>query len=219
MQDTPTLQAQRRDRTGTRYAQRLRQAGRLPAVIYGHKTDPVAVSVDAKELLGLLTHGAHVINVDVDDAASEMCLVKDIQFGYLGDDVIHADFTRVNLDEEVHVHVHLHFVGEPASAQRAGAILRHDQTELEVVCKVSDIPEEIKVDQSGMDLTLTVGEIELPPGLRAAASPETLVASVTFVHAVEEPTGEEVEVAADAAEPEVISESKTEEPAEDKETS
>lgn len=205
--ETPTISAQTRPRVGSRHSQRLRNAGRLPAIIYGHKTDPVAVSVDEKEILTILHHGAHVMMLDIEGGSTETCLVKDLQFGFLGDNVIHVDFTRVNLDEEVTVQVHLNFVGEPASATKTGAILRHDLTELEVICRVSDIPEEIRVDISEMETSFTAGEIELPASVKSAVADDTLVAHVTFVHAEEEAVGEEAEIDA-SAEPEVITESK-----------
>ena len=204
--ETPTVEAQMRDRTGTRYAQRLRSAGHLPAVIYGHKEDPVAVSVNAKEILLHLHHGAHVLEIKVDGGKSETCLVKDLQFGYLGDNVIHVDLARVNLDEEVNVQVHIHFVGEPEAAKQPGAILSHDLTELEVICKVNAIPEEIRVDQSSMESSLSVGEIELPAGVRSAVDDDTLVAHISFVQEVD--SGEEAEVGEGEAEPEVITEAK-----------
>ncbi len=205
--ETPTVEAQLRDRTGTRYARRLRNAGLLPAVIYGHKEDPVPVTVNAKEILRHLHHGAHVLEIKLDGGKTETCLVKDLQFGYLGDNVIHVDLARVNLDEEVHVQVHLHFVGEPAAIKTPGAILAHDLTELEVICKVNAIPEEIRVDQSQMESSFTVGEIELPPGVRAAVDADTLVAHISFVQELD--TGEEADVAdEEGAEPEVITESK-----------
>ena len=102
---TPTITAQTRDRVGGRYAERLRSAGRLPGVIYGHKIAPVSVSVDAKEILTLIQHGAHAMYLDIEGGSKETCLVKDLQYGYLGDDVIHVDFARVDLNEEVNVHV------------------------------------------------------------------------------------------------------------------
>ena len=207
--ETPTLQAQTRDRTGTRYARRVRQAGRLPAVIYGHKTDPMHISMDETETLTILQHGGHVITVDVDGGPTETCLVKDLQFGYLGDNVIHIDFARVNLDEEVTVHVHLHFVGNSPAAMHAGAIVSHDLTELEVRCKVGDIPEEIKVDLSGMEGTsLNAGEIPMPPDVECMTGADQPVMHIGFVHK-EEAVGEEVEVEATEGEPEVISDGKT----------
>ena len=208
---TPTLTVQRRDRTGTRYAQRLRRTGRLPAVIYGHKIEPLSISVDEKEILNLVEHGAHVMKLAIEDGKTETCLVKDLQYGYLGDNVIHVDFARVNLKEEVTVNVHVAYVGTPGEAHHAGAILRHDRTELGVRCKVSEIPEEIKVDLSKMKgLHFMAGEVELPPGLSLAEDPDTIIASITYVKRQVE-VGEEAEVEAEAAEPEVITEAKAEE--------
>ncbi len=203
--ETPTITAEVRDRIGSRYAQRLRKQGRLPGVIYGHKIDPVHISIDEKEVLTHLRHGAHVLNVSVGNGSTETCLVKDIQFGYLGDNVIHLDLARVDLDEEVTVHVHLKFTGQPKLA--AGAVLNHPMNELEVICKVSEIPEEIKVDLTKMEDAFTVGDLVLPAGVRTELDPETPIALLSYVAEAEE--GEAVEVEG-AAEPEVISEGKAE---------
>jgi large subunit ribosomal protein L25 len=209
--ETPTITAQRRERTGSRYTRRLRRSGRLPAVIYGHKVEPVSISVDEKEILHLIQHGAHVMKLAIEGARTETCLVKELQFGYLGDNVIHVDFARVNLQEEVTVNVHLAFVGTPEEAHHAGAILRHDRTELAVRCKVSQIPEEIKVDLSKMTgLHLMASEVELPSHLALAEDPETLIASITYVKKHVE-VGEEAEVEVELAEPEVITEARAEE--------
>ncbi|MHC4652116.1 MAG: 50S ribosomal protein L25 [Planctomycetota bacterium] len=217
----PTVEATPRKKVGSIYARRLRKAGRLPAVIYGHKKDPVAISVDEGEMLLHLRHGTHVLTIDVEGAKSETCLVKDLQFGYLGDDVIHVDFARVDLEEEVNVHVHLNFVGEPHAAARGGAILNHDLTALEVICRVNEIPEDIKVDMAvmGDGLMLTVGDIELPPGVRTDLAADTPVAHISFVKREEEgAVGEEAEVPTEGAEPEVITEAKAEEAGEGEET-
>jgi len=212
-QKTPTVEARPRDKVGSTYARRLRKAGRLPAIIYGHKKTPVAISVDEDEMLLQLRHGTHVLNIDVEGAKPETCLVKDLQFGYLGDNVIHVDFARVDLEEEVNVHVHLDFLGEPHAAARGGAILNYDLTGLDVVCRVNEIPEDIKVDMTlmGEGVMLTVGDIELPTGIRTNLPPETPVAHVSFAKREEEvAVGEEAEVPVEGAEPEVISETKAE---------
>lgn len=206
--ETPTIQAKRRERIGTRYAQRLRKEGRLPSVIYGHMAEPVAVSVDEKEVITILSHGSHVMNVNIDGDDTQTCLVKDIQFGYLGDNVIHIDFARVDLDEEVTVNVALHFTGEPQMLKTPGAVMSHPMTELEVICRVDAIPDEIKVDLSEMEQSFHVGEITLPAGVRTEVDPNYSVAQITVVQE-EEAEGEEVEVA-EGSEPEVISEAKDE---------
>lgn len=209
MQDKPTIAVIPRERTGSRYSERLRNQGRLPAIIYGHKIDPLAISVDEKEMLTHLHHGGHVVTLEVEGGKAETCLVKDLQFGYLGDNVIHIDFARVDLNEEVNVHVRLNFTGEPTSAQKVDAVLTHDLNELVITCRVSDIPEEIRVDLTtmGEETLMTTGQIDLPEGVALALDPSTPVAHVGFVHA-EEAEGEEVEVEPTAEEPEVITEDK-----------
>ena len=209
---TPRIEAERREKVGTTYARRLRKAGRLPAIIYGHKKTPVAVSVDEKQILILLHKGTHVLEMDVQGGTTETVLVKDLQFGFLGDDVVHIDFARVDLEEEVNVQVNILFVGQPHAAAQAGAILSHDQTSLEVICLVNAIPAEIKADLTlmGEGTILKVGDLELPPGVRAADDPETVVSHISFVKKEEEAVGEEVEVVATEGEPEVITEAKPE---------
>ena len=210
--DTPSVTAKLRERTGTRYARRLRQAGRLPAVIYGHKADPVAVSVDTTEILTHIRHGLHVMKLKIDGGRAETCLVKDLQYGYLGDNVVHVDFTRVNLREEVSVRVRIEYVGTPAEAHHAGAIVNYDQTELGVRCLVSKIPEAIKVDMGSMEgMHLTAGEVPLPPGVTLADDPEMIIASVQFLKHQKTEVGEEAEIEAGLEEPEVITEAKAEE--------
>jgi large subunit ribosomal protein L25 len=208
--ETPVIAAMPRDRMGSRYAQRIRKSGRLPAIIYGHKTDPVAVSVDHKELVTALQHGAHLLNVSIDGRGSESCLVKDLQFGYLGDNLIHVDFARVDLDEEVEVTVLLRFVGEAPAAAKPGAILTQNLTQLPIICKANAIPDEIRVDLSAMEgESMSIDELSLPAGVKANADASTMIAQVSFIHEAES-EGEEVEPG-EAATPEVITEAKPKE--------
>lgn len=212
--ETPTIAAQPRPRVGSKYAQRLRKQGKLPGVIYGHKANPVPIAIDEKDTISVLKRGAHVVNVAIEGAPPETCLVKDLQFGYLGDNLIHVDFARVDLNEEVEVNVHLRFVGAPEAAKKPGSILTHPMSDLEVVCRVADIPSEIKVDLSKMEDVFTVGDVVLPEGVRTKVPPHHIVAQVSFI-AEEVAAPEAAEVAAAATEPEVITEKKAAEEAEE----
>jgi large subunit ribosomal protein L25 len=207
--DTPTLEATKRERLGSRYAKRERAKGRLPAVIFGHGSEPAHVTIDEKAMALALKHGSHVVNVKF-GATTETCLVKDLQFGYLGDNVIHVDLARVNLDEVVTVNVAIHFVGVPELAKKPGNIATHDLAQLEVRCKVRDIPEDIRIDLSVAmtGMTLTVGEIKLPTGVTAAVPAETVVCRIQTV--TEEATGEAAAPTEAAAAPEVITAKKDE---------
>jgi large subunit ribosomal protein L25 len=208
--DTTTIATEPRERTGTRYAERLRKAGRLPAVVYGQDTAPSHVSVDERELLDHLHMGVRVIELQ-GAAGSDTCLVKDLQFGYLGDNVIHVDFARVDLNQVVTVNVPIKTNGAPKLASEPGAMLETVRNEIEVECKVSDIPTEITVDLTDMGEALTVGDLPLPDGVKAMLEDDKHIVHITFVKE-EEAEGEEAEVDADGSEPEVITEKK-EEPA------
>ena len=207
---TPTLKAAPRERLGSRYAKRLRTAGKLPAVLYGHGSAPVSLTLDEKETVTSLKAGAHVVKLAIEGGSTETCLVKDLQFGWMGDNVIHVDLTRVDLDEVVTVKVRLQFVGTPESAKKPGAVLTHDVTELEIQCKVRDIPEEIRVDLGGITADVyTVGEFKLAAGLTAVTDPHAALARVVTV--AEEVEGEAAAPTAGAAEPEVLTAKKDKE--------
>jgi large subunit ribosomal protein L25 len=201
--ETPTIQVASRDRTGTRHAARLRQSGRLPAVIYGNG-DTAHVSVDEKAMLTLLHTGVHVIEVNVDDAKGQTCLVRDLQFGHLGDDLIHLDFTRVNMDQEVTVKIRVNLTGDCKAVAAEGAVLAIIRTAIEVRCKVRDIPHSISANITDLEEALTIGELDLPAGVEALLPPEKHICHITMVAA--EPDAEATEVDADGSEPEVITE-------------
>jgi large subunit ribosomal protein L25 len=166
-------------------------------VIYGHGADPVSVSIEEKATLAHLHHGQHVFNVSIEGGATETCLVKDLQFGYLGDNVIHVDLARVDLDEKVKVRVHLDLVGELQNATLAGAIVVHDHSEIEVECAVRDIPESIRVELDTYKQSVTVGELAMPEGVVAITPDGTMIIHVQI--AAEEDEGDEAAPAEAAA--------------------
>jgi large subunit ribosomal protein L25 len=179
--EVPTIQAAARERIGSRYAKRLRATGRLPVVIYGHGSDPLSVHVDHKITLNALQKGLHVINLEIDGKAAETCLVKDLQFGHMGDDVIHMDLARVNLDEVVEVSISMEFYGSPEAAKKAGAIVVHVLNELSISCKVRDIPEHIRIDLGTMQgETLSAGDIKLPANTSLATAANAAVVRIQF---------------------------------------
>ncbi len=130
--ETPIVKVELRDRLGTRYARRLRKNGRLPATIYSKGNDPVSVSVDEKEVLTHLHAGSHIIELDNGDGNPATVLVKDLQFGYLGDNLIHVDFARVNMKQVVTINMTLELSGQPTKASETGAILEIPRPEIEI---------------------------------------------------------------------------------------
>ncbi len=215
--ETPIIKVELRDRLGTTYARRLRKNGRLPATVYSKGSDPISVSVDEKEIITHLQGGNHVMELDNGDGKPATVLVKDLQFGYLGDNLIHLDFARVNLQQVVTITMTLDISGQPAKASEAGAVIEIPRPEIEIECMVKDIPSSISVDLSTVEDVFTIGDLDLPEGVKAILDPDRHIAHVTIVQEEsDEPTeavieGEEGEEAT----PEVISEAAEEESADD----
>ena len=201
--EIPTIHADARTTLGSRPTAKLRTTGQLPAVIYGHKQDPVHVSLNRGEITGLLHHNAHVIEVEV-DSKKEPCLIKDVQWDHLGSELIHVDLARVDLTERVTVEIELELVGEAVGLKESGTILEHHLNQIEVKCLASDIPEQVRMDISELNVgqSLTVSDLVLPEGVEATQAADTLIAAIHVVTEAEET--EEGEATPGAGEPEVI---------------
>ena len=193
------LTAKVRGELGSRRNKRLRDAGFVPGVIYGHKEAVVPVTLPKKELVGHLNHGAHLFSLAL-DGKSENVLVKDVQWDHLGIEVLHVDFTRVDLNERVEVTVPLILKGEP-KGEAEGGVLTQVISDIQIECLVTQIPEDIKhnVSEMGLNDVVHISDLKLPDGVRALQDPDQIVATVKEV--VEEAPAEAAE---GAAEPEVI---------------
>lgn len=210
MSDTTTLlSAQKRERTGSRYSQRIRNAGGLPAVVYGHKEDPVSITLDAHTAIGHISKGEKVFELDI-EGAKQHVLLKDLGYDYLGTNIIHADFARVDLNERVNTKAHLRFIGEAEGLKTSGAIMMHPLNEVELNVLISNLPDHIDVDVSDMQVgeVLKASDVKLPlESMKLLTDPDAIVAQIVL-KALQTEEGEAGEVAADGAEPEVINEKK-----------
>lgn len=189
-----------RSELGTRANRRVRQAGFVPGVIYGHKEAVLPISLPKKELVGYLTHGTHVFDLSL-DGKSEKVLVKEVQYDHLGMEVIHVDFARVSLDEKVEVTVPLELKGTPAG-EADGGVLQQLIAELEVECLVTEIPDVIRYNVSEMKLNdvVHIKDLKLPTGVKCLQDEDLIVVQLKEV------SEEEAAPAADGetAEPELI---------------
>jgi large subunit ribosomal protein L25 len=216
-QNTPVLNAKRRERVGTRYCNRIRRAGGLPAVVYGHGEAPVAIQLDATDALLHVGKGEKVFQIQLEgDGDPQVVLLKELQFDHLGTNVVHADFARVDLDETVEVRVPIHLVGEAIGLKTAGAILMHPTNEVEIECRVVNLPEFIEVDVSALEAghALHASDITLPlPTMKLITEPGAIVAQIVVQTHTEEVAAAPAEAAAASApaQPEVITERKKEE--------
>lgn len=209
--EIPKLDAQARERCGTRYSKRLRKEGRLPAVVYGHKQGTTHVTVSRDEVTDMLMRHAHLVEVAT-PAGAEPCLIKDVQWDHLGSTLVHVDFARVDLTEKVEVEVEIVLVGEAPGLKEDHTYLDQPLAMLEIRCMANDIPDSVKVDISALDAgdSISVEDITLPSGVEAVTSGDAVIASVKHAAAEEEPE----EAAEDAAaEPELLKKGKEDEEA------
>lgn len=195
---TDVLHVEKREQTGTAATRRMRRAGRVPAVLYGHGEQNEHLSVAQPEIEALLRH--HARTVKLDGAVKETALVSDMQWDPLGIEVLHVDLIRVNLSEKVEVTVPIRLHGE-AVGTREGGTLIENLHEIEIRCSAGSIPEEIEAVVNDLNIgdSLSAGELSLPSGVELITPAEEVVVHVEEVHVAPEPEEE-----AGAAEPEVI---------------
>ena len=195
------IKASPRSELGSRANKRLRDKGLVPGVVYGHKEAVVPVTLPKKELVGHLTHGAHLFELGI-GAKNETVLVKEVQYDHLGQEVLHIDFARVSLDETVDVTVPLELKGEPKGAEEGG-VLQQIISELEITCRVTDIPDIIRYSVVEMKLNdvLHIKDIPLPANVKCNQDGELIVATVKEIL---EEVAAPVAAEEGAAEPELI---------------
>jgi len=208
MAKTLLLKAEVREHTGTKAVRKVREKGRIPAIVYGHKQEPVAISLDAHNFVEGLHHGHRLMDVQVGRKKEKM-IVKELQYDYLGRNIIHADLMRVDISESIKVTVPIELKGTAAGTHEGGIIEEHAD-HLEIECKATDIPETIIVSVKEVHVggALHAAEVELPSGIRLVSSPEMLLVTCHLVAAAK--TTEEMEEEIPAA-PEVIGEAKEDE--------
>lgn len=212
---TPTLTAAKRERTGSRYSRRLRDAGSLPAVVYGHKEEPVSISVNMHETMLHLQKGEKLFELDL-DGAKQHVLLKDLGYDYLGSNIIHADFARVSLDERVDTKAHLTFVGDAVGLKESGAIMMHPINDIELNVLITNLPDHIDVDVSEMQVgdVLHASDVKLPlDSMKLLTDPDAIIAQIVL-KAVSTDDAEAEEVSAEGGSPEVIGEKPAEEKSE-----
>lgn len=206
MAKTLQLTATIRENTGSKAAAKERKQGKIPAIVYGHKKEPEAISLDAHNLTEGLHHGHRLMDVQIGKKIQKV-LVKDIQYDYLGRNIIHADLVRVDITETIKITVPIELKGTAKGTHEGGVITEHTD-HLEIECQAVNIPESIVVTVTDMDVgdTLHAKDVELPEGAKLSSSPDILLITCSLVAAAK--AAEELEEEAAAAAPEVISEVK-----------
>lgn len=205
MEKALCVRAEIRERVGKKSAAKVRGAGRVPAIIYGHKEKPVAVTLDAHNFVEGLHHGRRLMEVQI-GKKKETVFVKDLQYDCLGKNIIHADLVRVDVTETIKVTVPIELKGTAKGTNEGGVVEEHVD-HLEIECRAGDVPETIIVWVKEVDVgdTVHVGDIELPAGAKLVSEPSTVLVTCSLVAAAK--STEELEAEVPVA-PEVIGEAK-----------
>ena len=185
--------------TGTRVARRLRANGQIPAIIYGHKQAPVPIALPRETVLEMIKKSTHLAELEM-DGSTETVLIRDVQWDYLGKEILHLDFARVNVGEAVETEVRLDLRGT-APGVAAGGVLETLIHAVHVSCRADAIPDSFRVDISELQIgqAIHIRDLNLPAGVTVKGDPETLLVHV-ITAVVEAPTTE----AAEGTQPEVI---------------
>lgn len=170
MSDTLTLSAEARERAGKGASRALRREGRVPAVVYGDKKEPISITVEEKALFKALQTGHFmnsVVMIEGADKAAIRTLPKDVQFHPVTDRPLHVDFLRIGEHSKVHVNVPVHFIDDEQSPGiTRGGVLNIVRHELDLVCDAAEIPSEINISLKGLEVgdSIHLSSITLPKG-------------------------------------------------------
>jgi large subunit ribosomal protein L25 len=187
----------------------MRRAGHLPAVIYGRRLDPIAISLDAHDaglLLGRLTSSS-LVTIEL-DGQEYPTLVREKQRNYIKGNLTHVDFMAVSLTDKITASVRIEFTGVSGAVKDYNAVFVHGLEALEVECLPTELPERVTVDLGALKQvgdSIHVGDISLGENVRILDDPDTMVAiaAAPKVEEVAAPAGAEAVVAETAAEPEL----------------
>lgn len=197
MAEKVTVKAEKRDSRGKNEARRMRVAGKVPVVIYGGKTEPVAASASLADLAAILRSDSGVNSVfsfDVDGAGEMDVIFQDRQIDPVKGRLIHADLRRLVKGEKIEMTVTILFDGEPIGVKEDGGLLEQSMREVKVLCEPANAPEGIHVDVSGMRVgdSLHLSDLKVGEGVEIHGDPTAVIAHVVTVKEPElEPQVEE----------------------------
>jgi large subunit ribosomal protein L25 len=199
-----TLKATKREAAGRQAVKALRRSGKLPAVIYGRRHEPMSVFLDYREFEAFIRkyHGENiVINLDIEGMETKKTLLKDVQRDYIRDRFVHVDFLQFSATDRISTTVPVLLTGRAIGARpEHGGILEQVLRELDIRCAASNIPQHLEVDISGLHLHESMHVRDLSfPGIDITTHDDAVVASVVASMTEASETEEE-----GPAEPEII---------------
>lgn len=173
-----------RSEFGKGAARRLRRAGQVPAVLYGHGSDPVHLSLPAHDTQLALRQANALLSISIDGGKAQLALPKQVQRDAIKGFIEHVDLVMVKVGEKVHVEVPVTLVGEP----EPGCVAMLDLNTVTVIAPATSIPNgiDINIDRAPAGTQITLGDLVLPEGAEVAGDADTLVVNVTLPRAASE---------------------------------
>jgi large subunit ribosomal protein L25 len=210
---TVQLNAAKRDNAGKGAARTLRGQGQVPAIIYGHKRQPQALSINSRDLdklLSTISAESTVIELNLDGTTART-LIREIQRHPFKREILHVDFQELVAGEKVVVSIPVVLTGVPEGVRLGGGILDQTMRELEIKCDPADIPNHIEADVNPLQIgsSLHVRDLKIPDGVEVMDDMDASVCVVAAPRAVIEAAAT-TEAAEGVAEPEVIGKVKEE---------
>jgi large subunit ribosomal protein L25 len=208
------LQAEIREQTGSHAVRKVLRQGKIPAVIYGHKEEPMSISVDAHSFKEGLHHGHRLMSIQIGNK-KQTTIIKALQYDCLGKNIVHADLMRIDITQRLKVTVPVELKGSAAGAHDGGVVEQHTN-KVEIECLATEIPASVIVSVKNLKVgdSLRAGDIQLPEDVKLVTSPDILIVSCHVVAEVK--TTEQLEGEMPTA-PEVIREVKEPEEGESEE--
>ncbi len=202
--ETQQLQAKIREESGSIRSRKNRNAGLIPAILYGHKQENLMLFLDEKEFSKVIDARTKMVNLKMDNS-EETALIKEVQFDTFGKEILHADFVRTDLTEKIVTQVPVVLYGTSPGVKEGG-ILDHALKEIELECLPTAVPDNIRINISELAIgdTIHISDLELPANTKMLGNTDAIVVSAHFAAAEKEETEEGL-----AAEPEIISARKT----------
>nr|WP_201470278.1 50S ribosomal protein L25/general stress protein Ctc [Microbacterium hydrocarbonoxydans] len=177
MSEDTKVQAEIRENFGKGFARRLRAAGKIPAVLYGHGTDPVHVALPGHQVSLIIRRANALLELDI-EGKNHLALVKDVQKDPVHQIIEHIDLLVVKKGEKVTIDVPVIVTGESAP----GTIVNQDANTLSIEAEATHLPQNVEVSVEGLEdgAHITAADVALPKGSSLLSDPETLVVAISI---------------------------------------
>ncbi|MBW8764068.1 MAG: 50S ribosomal protein L25/general stress protein Ctc [Microbacterium sp.] len=194
MSEDTKVAAERRTEFGKGFARRLRAAGKIPAVIYGHGTDPVHVALPGHQVSLIIRRANALLELDI-EGTQELALVKDVQRDPVLQIIEHIDLLVVKKGEKVTIDIPVLVTGEAAP----GTIVNLDATTISIEAEATHIPQNVEVSVEGLEegTHITAADVVLPKGSTLITDGDVLIVAVSAEAAEEAPADAAEEAAAE----------------------